>query len=74
MHMTAYGEKRRVIYFNLDQPMQRQMLDFSKTIEFGKEVRQFLAMRMRGVTLEQMVANTAHRDTLMVDTSQWSDK
>jgi hypothetical protein len=66
-----YGEKRRVIYFNLDHPMQRRMWDFSKSIQFGYEVKQFLSMRMRGITLEQMVANGAQMsDTLVVDTSR----
>lgn len=68
-----YGEKRRVVYFNLDHPMQRRMWDFSKSIQFGHEVKQFLAMRMQGVTLEQMVANgTQSRNTLVVDTSRLS--
>ena len=65
-----YGEKRRVVYFNLDHPMQRQMWDYSKSIEFGKEVKQFLAMRMRGITLEQMISGFAQRDTLTVDTTR----
>ena len=65
-----YGEKRKVVYFNLDQPMQRKLWDYAQSIEFGREVKQFLAMRMKGVTLEQMIANTAHRDTLMIDTSR----
>lgn len=65
-----YGEKRRVVYFNLDHPMQRQMWDYSKSIEFGKEVKQFLAMRMRGITLEQMISGFAQRDTLTIDTTR----
>ena len=67
--MAAYGEKRKVIYFNLDQPVQRRLWDFAGSIEFGKEVKQFLGMRMKGFTLEQMIANTAHRDTLRIDTT-----
>ncbi|QSO55499.1 hypothetical protein JZ785_27475 (plasmid) [Alicyclobacillus curvatus] len=68
-----YGEKRRVIYFNLDHPVQRQMWNYSKSIQLGREVKQFLAMRMRGITLEQMVANGAQTsDTLVVDTSRFA--
>lgn len=72
--MAAYGEKRKVVYFNLDQPVQRQLWDFAGNIEFGKEVKQFLGMRMRGFTLEQMISNTAHHDTLRIDTSMFDDR
>jgi len=50
------------------------MCDYSRSIEFGEEVKQFLAIRIRGVTLEQMIANAAHRDTLRIDTTQWEGK
>jgi hypothetical protein len=68
--VSVYGEARKVVYFNLARPEHRRLWEFSKSIQFGHEIRQFLALRMRGVPLEQLIANAAQRDTLTIDTSK----
>lgn len=44
---TRYGETRRVVTFNLDDPEQRELYQFSKGLKFGPLVKRYLREEMR---------------------------
>lgn len=41
-----YGETRRVVTFNLDDPEQRELYRFSKGLKFGPLVKRYLKEEM----------------------------
>ncbi len=50
-----------MVYFNLSSPWQHQLSEFADSIRFSQEVRQFLALRASGVSLEDMIATFTER-------------
>ncbi|MFB5192000.1 hypothetical protein [Alicyclobacillus fastidiosus] len=43
----AYGEKRRAVSFNLDNPQERAMFEYTKRTNFSKLVKTYLARELK---------------------------
>lgn len=69
----SYGEKRKVVYFNLDSDEQRELYELAMSLDFSAEVKKWLTDRLRRRKLTMQHSTTQHSD-VTVNTSQLSVK
>jgi hypothetical protein len=58
---VTYGEKRRVVTFNLDRPDERRLYELACTLNFSSFVKRHLTAEMqRRMELDQQSQLTVH--------------
>lgn len=44
--MVIYGEKRKVVIFNLDHPEERELYELASAVNFGPLVKRYLLQEL----------------------------
>jgi hypothetical protein len=59
----TYGEKRKSVVFNLDNPTERAMYELASRTNFGKLVKRYMSYELQRLAAQQKQNSTEHQNT-----------